>query len=170
MPETVRMVSDGEEMVLSEGEVFAIHPRPAERAAAVDRRVAPAASTRIAIQYQGFKDAPGRREYALDAQRGDQRRRYTVWIERAAFANRKALLQDGPDICYQKLLRELTASQLDGDDCVGVTDGDLADYRDSHTRPVRRGFSPYPAATKREVPTPTGDAPAEPLAASPIVG
>lgn len=120
------------------------------------------ATARIAIQYQGFQDAPGRREYALDAQRGDQRRRYTVWIEQAAFAARRALLQDGPDICYQKLLREIEASQLEGADCIGVTDGDLQAYREAHARPVRRGFSPFPTSTPEAVPPPAAAAPAAP--------
>ena len=113
------------------------------------------ASMRVAIQYQGFQDAPSRREYALEAQRGDQRRRYTVWIERSAFAARRALLQDGPDICYQKMLREVAAFQLDGSDCIGVTDGELASYRETHTRPVRRGFSPFPTPTREAPPPPT---------------
>jgi hypothetical protein len=165
MPETVRLVSDGEEMVVTEGEAFRIHSQPDTRHVAHERKSEAAAPPRIAIQYQGFQDAPGRREYALDAQRGDQRRRYTVWIEQAAFAARRALLQDGPDICYQKLLREVATSQLEGADCMGVTDGELAAYRDAHARPVRRGFSPFPTAkpeatTPPSEPTGTGAEPA----------
>jgi hypothetical protein len=37
MPEIVRLVSDGDEMLLSEGEAFRIHPDPDEREPAVDR-------------------------------------------------------------------------------------------------------------------------------------
>jgi hypothetical protein len=157
MPEIVRVVSDGEEMVLSEGEAFRVHSKPDPRPAPPVRATEPALAARIAIQYQGFLDAAGRREYALDAQRGDQRRRYTVWIDQAAFTNRRALLQDGPDICYQKLLRELALSQLEGDTCLGVTDDDLTAYREAHARPVRKGFTPFTPAKPATPVTPPGE-------------
>jgi len=142
MPETVRLVSDGEEMVLSEGEAFRIHPGPVTRAAAVARSGEVAAPKRFAIQYMGFSDVDGRREYVLSAQQGDQRGRYTVWIELAAFSRREALLQDGPDICYQKLLRELTGAVLHEGEGIAVTGSDLAAYREAHAPPPRRSFSP----------------------------
>jgi hypothetical protein len=141
MPETVRTVSDGEELVLSVGEAFRVHPAPAGDLAA-NRPAVSAAQERIAIRYLGFQDVEGRREFMLNAQRGDQVRRYAVWIELSAFSSRKALLQDGPDICYQKLMRELAGSELQGPDGIEVTDGDLAAYRETHAPPVRKGFSP----------------------------
>lgn len=95
----------------------------------------------LVVQYLGFQDAPGRREYAIGVRRGDRSHRYTLWIERAAFAERRALLQDGPDICYQKLLRALADPELLDAEPIGVTEGDLASYRETHTRPARRGFS-----------------------------
>jgi hypothetical protein len=141
MPDIVRMVSDGEELVLSEGEAFRIHPLPP--LPAVSRKPAPTTlAERVAIRYMGFQDVEGRREYVLNAQRGDQFRRYAVWIQLAAFSTRKALLQDGPDICYQKLLREVGGSELTGPDDIEVTEGDLAAYRESHAPPARKSFSP----------------------------
>jgi hypothetical protein len=142
--EIVRVVSDGEEIVLSTSEAVHIRPRTAER----DLR----APLRLAVQYLGFNDVQGRREYVLSAQQGAEARRYTVWIELTAFAGHRALLQDGPDICYQKLLRELAGSELRGCERIGVTEGDLAAYRETHTPPVRRSFSlPGPKApTKGE--------------------
>ena len=77
----------------------------------------------------------------LDAQRGDQTGRYTVWIDRSAFSSRLALLQDGPEICYQKLLRELADAEPQGSHGMAVTETDLASYKAAHTRPVRKGFS-----------------------------
>lgn len=112
----------------------------------IDSRAA--LSTQLLLQYVGFQDTPVRREYVLLAQIGDKSRRYTVWIEQAAFANRKALLQDGPDICFQKLQRELPESELAGTACIGVTEGDLARYRDAHTLPRRRAPTPRPSATQ----------------------
>ena len=97
----------------------------------------------VTVRYLGFHDVPGRREYMLDAQRGHQtdRFRYTVWIETSAFSSRHARLQDGPEICYQKLLRELCDAELKGSGGMAVTDTDLASYKEAHARPVRRGFS-----------------------------
>jgi hypothetical protein len=139
MHETVRIVSDGEELVLSEGEAFRIAPTAHD--SAIERRTKSAAPNPVTIRYLGFHDAPGRREYVLDAQRGDQTARYTLWIDRSAFSSRLALLQDGPEICYQKLLRELSGAEPQGSHGMAVTEKDLASYREAHTRPVRRGFS-----------------------------
>ena len=143
--ENVRLVSDGDELVLWEGDLFRIHSKAA-RDPAVGRKDESAVSKRIAIRYLGFHDIQDRREYGLEARRGAEARGYTLWIELAAFSRRQALLQDGPDICYQKLLRELAGSELQGSDRIAVTEGDLAAYRESHARPARRGFSPSRAA------------------------
>jgi hypothetical protein len=149
MTETVRVVSDGEELVLAHGEAFRIHSSVEARGPAVRRgnegpgilspRKVPVATT--LVQYLGFQDTPGRREYTLRVQKGDDSKQYTVWIAQAAFAKRQALLQDGPDICYQKLLRELVSTEPPAADSIAVTDGDLTLYRDTHAPPARRGFS-----------------------------
>ena len=94
------------------------------------------AAPHLLLQYVGFEDTPSRREYVLLARLGEETRQYTVWIELAAFARRKALRQDGPDICYQKLRREL-ASSLAGTARIGVTEADLTSYRDAHTPKAR---------------------------------
>ncbi len=141
MRETVRIVSDGEELVLSEGEAFRFAPNAGAQYMSIERLTKSAAPKPVTIRYLGFHDGPGRREYVLDAQRGDQTGRYTVWIELSAFSSRHALLQDGPEICYQKLLRELTDAELHGSAGMAVTENDLTSYREAHTRPVRRGFS-----------------------------
>lgn len=72
------------------------------------------------------------------AQSGSEVREYTVWIPHTAFAMRQALLQDGPDICYQQLRRELIASELSAEKCVRVTESDLTNYREAHSPPIRR--------------------------------
>lgn len=142
MPETVRLVSDGEELVLSAGEVFRMRPRPASHPRTGDA----AGSKPAAIQYLGFEDVKNRREYALRARRGDREGRYTLSIELAAFAKRQALMQDGPDICYQKLLNELAGSELRATGDIVVTEDDLAAYRERHTVPKRgRSSPPRPA-------------------------
>jgi hypothetical protein len=150
----VRLVADGEELLLSDGEAFSIQARVNAAEPAVAPKVAPPAATRIAVRYLGFHDVEGRREYELDAQRGDQRGRYTVSIELAAFSRRQALLQEGPDICYQKLLRELSGSGLEGPGGLEVTEADLVAYRETHPQLVRRGTS----ATRPPEPAKPSDA------------
>jgi hypothetical protein len=108
----------------------------------------------ITIRYLGFKDVDGRREYSLQAQRGLETSRYTVSIELAAFSKKQALLQDGPDICYQKL-RELSALELHPGGEVEVTEEELAAYRETHSRTPRRTFSSPPeTAAPAETPEP----------------
>jgi hypothetical protein len=153
MSETVRLVSDGEELVLSSGEAFRIASKTDADGLGIERPGDVVAAKPIAIRYLGFHEVQGRREYALQARRGEQARRYTVWIELTAFSGRHALLQDGPDICYQKLLHELVGSDLQGCcDGFAVTEDDLAAYRETHFRPVRKKISPGP--TTERTPSP----------------
>jgi hypothetical protein len=140
MRETVRIVSDGEELVLTEGEAFRFAPNMGAHHVAIERQPKPALKP-VTVRYLGFHDVPGRREYVLDAQRGDQTGHYTVWIDRSAFSSRLALLQDGPEICYQKLLRELSDVEPQGSHGMAVTESDMATYKAAHTRPVRKSFS-----------------------------
>ena len=100
----------------------------------------PAPPKPINIRYLGFKDVDGCRQYTLQAQQGLETSRYTVSIELAAFSKKQALLQDGPDICYQKL-RELSAVELHPGGDVEVTEEELAAYRVTHSRTPRRTFS-----------------------------
>jgi hypothetical protein len=100
----------------------------------------PAPAPAITLRYLGFQDVDGFRRYTLQAQRGPVTQRYTVSIELAAFSKKQALLQDGPDICYQKL-RELSAAELPPGGDLEVTEADLAAYRETHSRTPRRTFS-----------------------------
>src|SRR5262245_50334999 len=92
-------------------------------------------SVRISLEYVGFYNAPTRREYRFRARSGSEEREYTIWIAHTAFAARHALLQDGPDICYQKLQRHMTELGLADWTDAGVTDSDLASYREAHGPP-----------------------------------
>lgn len=105
----------------------------------------------LTIEYHGFRDIGDRREYRLSARLGTQTCEYTVWIANTAFAARQALFQDGPDLCYQKLRRELAATALTDGCSVQVTESDLLEYRTAHLPPQRRGAktSPAPLPEKR---------------------
>jgi hypothetical protein len=117
--------------------------RPAPHASA-----SASASQSIKLEYVGFHNAPDRREYVLRARSGEDVWEHTVWIAYSAFAAGRALLQDGPDICYQKLRRELAQADVTTGACVGVTDADLASYRAAHPGPPRRFSSPPSAPAK----------------------
>jgi hypothetical protein len=137
MPETIRHVSDGEELVVS-SQVPPPDPRARERAALGPKP--------LSVHYLGFQDVEGRREYALRARRGDREGHYVLSIDLGAFAKRQALLQDGPQICYEMLLHELANSELRAAGDIVVTPGDLAAYKENHSVPARsRSPRPRPA-------------------------
>jgi hypothetical protein len=94
------------------------------------------------VQYVGFDDVPDRRNYHLIVQQGDAVRELTVWIPRDAFTRRAAAVQDGPDICFQKLVRELSGRGLEGPATIGVTDVDLVTYKQSREPQPAKRHSP----------------------------
>jgi hypothetical protein len=96
------------------------------------------------VEYVGFRTSAKRREYVLRSHFGPEVHEYTVGIALTAFTAGRVRLQDGPEICYLKLLRELEspATPSAGDDFT-ITDAELADYVTAHTTPARSrgGFS-----------------------------
>ena len=102
------------------------------------------------VEYVGFRSASDRREYLLRAHHGPEIHEYTIGIAHAAFAAGRARFQDGPEICYLRLLRELEAAEsVPRADHFTITDQELTDYVTAHTPPARRRFAPpsRPAAT-----------------------
>lgn len=100
----------------------------------------------INVEYLGFATVNGAREYSLQTQEGGVFHKFVRAIPLAAFESHRARYQDAPEICFQKLMRELAA-------CAGVmpsgwasvTDSDLEDYRTSHSaKPPRTRAKPAP--------------------------
>jgi hypothetical protein len=86
------------------------------------------------IEYLGFTVNEEAREYKLRARpRGGEYQAYTLAISNEAFLAHRVRYQDGPDICFLKLQRELIAG---GDTLPAlhhdVTDAELEDYRVAH--------------------------------------
>jgi hypothetical protein len=108
------------------------------------------------VEYVGFRTSAKRREYVLRSHVGPEVHEYTVGIALAAFEAGRARLQDGPEICYLKILREIEAAQAApfGVDDFTITDAELADYVTAHTTPARSrgGFSAGAAAAPRTPP------------------
>ena len=116
--------------------------------------------TKATVEYVGFRSSAQRREYLLRSHIGPESRDYTIGIAHSAFAARRARFQDGPEICYLRLLRELEAAEnTPGEHDFTITDAELIDYLTRHTAPARRSFavasSPPPApngAAERSAP------------------
>jgi hypothetical protein len=101
------------------------------------------------VRYLGFEATDAGREYSLSVETDGERRLFVIVIPHAAFAAHRARFQDGPDLCFAKLQRELAADPAFAPRAaLVVTDGDLAHYRDSQAKrvPDRKRRSPVPGA------------------------
>jgi hypothetical protein len=137
------------------------------------RPVSPAASRghAVRVEYLDFQDVDEHREYrfAVHGPYGSSEPR--VRIANAAFDARRVLRQDGPDLCYQKLLREIAAGVTEHADLSTIDEVDLLKYRDDHTvvakhRPYTAPSSATGAAGPRRPPP---HRPSAPRAVSPKI-
>jgi len=106
---------------------------PIEEAGAADERRTPHPTRPPIPRYLGFEITPEGRVYALQVTREEEARTFRFLIRHAAFAAREARFQDAPDLCYQRLGRELSADpDLPSESRFEVTPEELLDYRVSH--------------------------------------
>ena len=127
-------------------------------------------STRV--EYLDYQTLPDCREYRLSVRAPEGSAEFRFRIPIAAFAAKRMLLQDGPDVCYQKLLRTLAAGETPSPDAVTIDDVELASYREAHTPVPRRGSGtsasrPKPESGRRTPPAPR---PRLPVAVPPATG
>jgi hypothetical protein len=101
----------------------------------------------VRAEYLDFQDVEGHREYRFRVYGPDGSGEFRMRIARAAFDARRVRIQDGPDLCYQKLLRALAAGQTVPADVSTIDDGEFARYLEDHTQVTKRR-SP-PASTSR---------------------
>lgn len=95
------------------------------------------------VEYNGFQNRPMGREYAFTVHKqAREDTHYTVTISNEAFLSRHARYQDAPEICSQRLHRELDA-QANHPSATSfcITEADLDDYRDAHKPKSKNGFS-----------------------------
>jgi hypothetical protein len=104
---------------------------------------APSRGHAVRVEYLDFQDVDEHREYrfAVHGPYGSSEPR--MRIANAAFDAHRVLRQDGPDLCYQKLLREIAAGVTEHADVSTIDDVDLLKYRDDHT--VVAKHRPYTA-------------------------
>ena len=102
---------------------------------------------RPTVEYVGFQNTGDRREYRLRLRRGDDIREYTVGIELGAFTSGHVRYQDGPEIAFMKLNRELLVTgEAPADADFTVTEAELTEYRDAHKSKDRLAPSAASAA------------------------
>jgi hypothetical protein len=99
------------------------------------------------LEYAGFANVGSAREFSFRVQpQGTTPPRAVVLvIADEAFSARHARLQDGPDICYQKLI-QLLASPEPLPERIQLTEEDLYHYRHAHAPKPTRRRSPAGAA------------------------
>jgi hypothetical protein len=114
------------------------------------------------IEYLDHRSAPDHREYRLAIHTAEGQAEVRFRIASAAFVAKRVQMQDGPDVCYQILLRILAAGDTPGTDVITVGDAELAAYRDAHTPAPRRRSRP-PVST----PKPPSPARTQPFRTSP---
>ena len=86
------------------------------------------------LRYLGMIPQPEHSEYGFRIENEDKSVRLLVLtIANSAFRTRQLMVQEAPDLCYQKVLSGLRIGAADpAEDSVPVTDSDIAEYRASH--------------------------------------
>jgi hypothetical protein len=101
----------------------------------------------LQLRYLGVIPQPGYIEYGFRIEDKDKNvRQIVVTIEEDLFSQNRLMLQEAPDLCYQKILNDLCNETAETPICsrVPVTASDVALYRSSHpnaksrVRPARR--------------------------------
>ena len=117
------------------------------------------------VEYLDFQNVSDYREYRLAVWGADGPAEVRFRIANSAFGAGRVRLQDGADVCYQRLLRAVAAGETASPDVVTIGDAELASYREAHT-PARKhsSFTPALPAKPPFVPR-TRPAPPPPLPA-----
>ena len=128
----------------------------------------------IRVEYLDFRDVPEFREYRFRLMGSEGATELRARVARVAFDARLLRVSDGPDLCYQKLVRALAAGATPSLDApLVIEDADLVAYRDEHAPAPRRRATNRPPVEEpaREEPPKRRYAPrpARPIAAAPPV-
>jgi hypothetical protein len=98
--------------------------------------------TTVPLRYLGVNRQAGYVEYEFHVgqNKTQDSRRVVLTIQSDVFASRELMLQEAPDLCYQKLLAELGRDtyQSSLESRIAVTADDIAAYRQSHPTPSGR--------------------------------
>ena len=89
----------------------------------------------LQLRYIGMLPHIGHREYRFQIEAHDKSvRTVALTIDDGIFLKHQLMFQEAPDLCYQKLLADVTKedSGTSISSRAAVTDSEVASYRDSH--------------------------------------
>lgn len=119
------------------------------------------------IEYLGFRDVGEYREFRLRSYSPDAATECLIRIPVAAFGDGRVRLQDGPDVCFQRLQRMVAAGEVIGADVITIDDDELVSYRVAHTKVAKHRKSWTPLSTPSPSDTTAAAMPARPMRPSP---
>jgi hypothetical protein len=127
----------------------------------------------VRVEYLGFQNVVEHREFRYSVSGPDGSTEFRLRIVMAAFGDGRVRLQDGPDVCYQKLLRAVAAGETEPV-LITLDDADLVSYREIHThtpkhRTWTRPPSPANPVASAVAPRPFVRRPAPPVPVAPPV-
>ena len=101
-------------------------------------------SDQVIVQYVGFEEKGGLREYAFTVRElSCEPLYYTLTIFNEAFVAHRARYQDAPDICSLRLRRELaSSSNHPPTNHFSITDAEMLEYHDARKQKPLRSFQP----------------------------
>jgi hypothetical protein len=94
------------------------------------------------LRYLGKISQPEHSEYGFHVENEDRSVRLLILtIANSVFLTKQLMVQEAPDLCYQKVLADLNGKTSDPmKDLVSVTDSDIAQYRIIHPYLKRKSF------------------------------
>ena len=96
----------------------------------------------LQLRYLGVFPHIGHREYRFQIEAHDKSvRTVALTIDDGIFRKNQLMFQEAPDLCYQKLLADMTNETIGRPICsvAPVTESEIASYRNSHpTGKMRR--------------------------------
>ena len=100
------------------------------------------------LRYLGMVSQPEYSEYGFRVETEDKSTRLlTLTIANSVFRSKQLMIQEAPDLCFQKILAELRNEAGDPfPEQIVISESDIVEYRASHpnTKPPRRSFRKTP--------------------------
>ena len=122
------------------------------------------------IEYLDFQNVAEHREFRLRVYGPDGWTQARFRIAIAAFDAGRVRMQDGPDVCYQKLRQAVAAGETASLEVITIDEVDLASYREAHTQaPKHRSWAPASPPPRPTVPRRQPRTPSPPPSVPPLV-
>jgi hypothetical protein len=98
------------------------------------------------LRYLGIIPKPEHSEYGFRIENSDKTIRLLVLtIMNSVFLSGQLMVQEAPDLCYQKVLAYLRdATSGPAEDCISISESDIANYRAFHPNVKVRGKAKQP--------------------------